>query len=590
MKNYLKPKSLFKSFTHLSLHIGILILSSISYSQSYAQSLTIEELRSRAVWEASKLDLTIDLTKETPTYKGTMTLVTNSNNSKGPVLALNNRDVSMEMINIEVIDATKNEVKIVEQPNPNNERKSTLYVIDLEPSILNSKEVHIKFEYTFVVEQGQVLHRDKLSYASWVTGWHPFAIADSKSLSSIKNFSIPGLTSFILPTDWHGLSNGKLVYDESNKQTWEIGANVARSYIAAPFKVSSVTQGDIEIKMYLLSDDQSANENRAKTFAKIIDILQNAFGNYPYNTFALAEIPDFTTDYFGASSEQGFIVAESRNFNGDDGVPLFAHEAGHSWWGNLFNCIGDGSSLCSEALAQFGAILAIEKLYDKNVLNDFMDVSVPSYSDYQSARGYFAMLRSNVDEPLYNLNSSSWKVHRLMDSKGMWFWQMLRAELGDELMFKILKELSQKNEEMTLEEVQLFFKNKSGIDLDYFFDQWLKREGAPIIDMVWETPIELKSHEYLGDLKVESILLGEKITERTLTIKLTQEQKDLYRLKVPIEVQFYYGPSETHLVDLNEREILLELTFEKSVKNVIMDPNHAILMWRPAYGPKPILN
>jgi len=590
MSNFLKSKSLFKSLNLLSLITGILIFSSISCDQLYGQSLTTEELRSRAVWEASSLDLTLDLTKEVPVFKGTMTLVTDSNNSKGPVLALNNREVSMKMTNLEVVGVTDNEVKIFEQTNPNINRNSTLFVIDLEPSIQNSKEIMVNFEYTFVAEQGQVLQRENLSYASWVTGWYPFTIADSKSLSSIKNLSIPGTTSFMLPKDWHALSNGKLVNNEGNKQTWEIGSGIARSYIAAPFNVSSVTQGDIEIKMYLLSDDESVNIKKAKTFAKIIDVLENAFGDYPYDTFALAEIPDFTTDYFGASSEQGFIVAESRNFKGDDGVPLFAHEVGHSWWGNLFSCIGNGASLCSEGLAQFGSILAIEKLYDKEVLRDFMDVSVPSYSDYQSARGYFAMLRSNVDEPLFNIESSSWKVHRLMDSKGMWFWQMLRNELGDELMFKILKDLSQQNQQMTLEDVQLFFKNKSGIDLDYFFDQWLKRKGAPIIDMVWETPIELKSNEYLGDLKVESILLGDKITKRSLNIKLAQEQTNLYRLKVPIEVQFYYGPSEMHLVELNERDISLELIFEKNIKNVILDPNHTILMWRPAYGPKPISN
>ena len=556
-----------------------------------AQSLTSEDISKMAVWDATSLDITVDLTKKQPTFKGTMTLKTEVNPSNGPILMLNNREESMKMTNIKIKNIANREIKLSEHPHPNKERASTIYVFDFKSNIEIPSEIIISFEYKFIKEQGQVIQRENLSYASWVTFWYPIPIAATESLLSVKNLQIPGSTSFILPKNWHALSNGKLVLDQQDKnmskQTWEVGYDIARSYIAAPFKVSSVKQGNIDIKMYLLNENETEAEKKAHQFAQIIEILENAFGDYPYSTFALAEIPDGTTDYFGASSEQGFIVAESKNFKGDDGMPLFAHEAGHSWWGNLFTCEGTGASLCSEALAQLGAILAIEALNGKEAMKDFLDVSVPNYSAYQSARGYFAMVRSDVDEPLIDIENGSWKVHRLMDSKGMWFWQMLRLKLGDDLFFEILKNLTQQKKGMTLDDVQTYFSEKSGVDLNEFFNQWLKRKGAPIISMEWETPNDLTIYEYAGNIEVENILLGDPITKFKINICLTQEQKDLYHLKIPIEFQFYSGETVVKELDFKTSNQTFEFAFSSNIKKIILDPEHTILMWRPVYGPKP---
>jgi hypothetical protein len=588
IKNQMEPnRSKSKQF-QLSLQFLLLaVVFFITTSESLAQSLTIAEYRARAVWEAVKMDVHIDLTRKAPTYKGTMTLKTEAKGSKGPVLMLNLRKASMLMTSVKVLDMDSKDFDIKTYKNPNKKGEASLFVIDLKPSGQSPTEVKISFEYKFIAEQGQVLQKGHLSYAGWVTGWHPFPIDDVEDLASAKKLSIPGTTNFILPEGWQALSNGKLIYDKNNKQTWEVGPSIARSYIAAPYNVSAVKQGGIDIKMYRLNRGNNDSKEKASQFAKILGVLENAFGDYPYDTFALAEIPDKTTDYFGAASEQGFIVAESKNFEKDDGAALFAHELGHSWWGNLFSCEGKGGSLCSEALAQFGAVLAIEKLYGKEALRDFLDVSVPTYSTYQSARGYFAVLRSNLDTPLSEIDNSSWKVHRLMDSKGMWFWQMLRHEVGDDLLFKILKDLTKQKAGMTLEDVQAFFSKKSGKDLNPFFNQWLKRKGAPIISVSWETPLDKVTNKFFSDKPIENLVVGKPITEFKVTVNLKQEQKELYALKIPIEFQFYYAPSVIREVELNQRDQAFVFKFSSNIKNIIIDPDHTILMWRPEYGPKP---
>ena len=286
----------------------------------------------------------------------------------------------------------------------------------------------MSFDYEFVNEQGQVIHRPGLEYASWVTGWYPTPIGDGEGLRTIQSLSSPGQVSFVLPGGWHVLSNGRLIENKAlgnfRQQTWSTDDALAWSYIAAPYTVSTITVGDVDVSMYMLKKDQKVVEEMASLIAKIIDLLEDKFGDYPFKTFGLAEIPDDTTDYFGASSEQGFIVAESKNFTNRFGLTLFSHEVGHAWWGNKFSCTGGGSSLCSEAMAQIGTILGTELIFGKQAMRDMMEVSEIDYTPYQSARGFFAMLRSGEAVPLSEV--SGWHIHRLMYSKGMWFWQMLR--------------------------------------------------------------------------------------------------------------------------------------------------------------------
>jgi hypothetical protein len=566
----------------------------IAVASAHAQSMSTDNLKSRAVWTASNLDLTIDLTQVRPTYHGTMVLRTSEATANGPVLILNNNNLSMEMQELLVTGpnaAESTATVVLSLPHP-DDSAATLHAINFDPSLQGLREIEVSFRYQFTAEQGQVLQRDRLSYASWVTAWYPTPIENSDGFLSRQSLSIPGKTTFVIPESWNALSNGKLVVDrregKTRTQTWRLGSDVARSYVAAPYKVSSVSVGDVDIRMYMLDAEQVDIDRMGAKFAEIIGVLEARFGEYPYDTFALAEIPDNTTDYFGASSEQGFIVAESKNFIGDAGTPLFAHEAAHSWWGNSFGCTGGGSALCTEALAQMGAILAIETLDGQDALKAFMDVSTPDFTNYASARGYFSVWRSGADVAIQDLDGG-WRVHRLMDSKGMWFWQMLRHEIGDALFFKTLKELPNQGRSFTLDELEQFFDQRTESDLRVFFDQWLGRTGAPVISMKWENPIGSKLWDYI-DTEVESLVTGEPEGRKRIEVSLTQEQEELYKLKLPIQFQFFYGPPVIKIVEVDEREEAFVFEFDENIKDVVLDPDHRVLMWRPAYGPVPRLN
>lgn len=558
------------------------------------EPVTVEDYRAIANWSALSMDLEVNLTGEIPQYTGTIKLRSNAASLHGPVLILDNRDVGMKLLDLKVRGGSKALPKYTIEmhiPNPTG-RKSKLAAVHFETPVPASTELELSYDYEFVAEQGQVLHKPELDYASWVTGWYPRPIADAEGLQSLASFSMPGKISFVLPETWDALSNGKLVRKRIEGGvkyvSWKSDDPIAWSYVAAPFTVSTIAVGDTDVSMYMLNPDQEIVKQKAILIAKIITLLEEKFGNYPFKTFGLAEIPDNTTDYFGAASEQGFIVAETKNFVNDFGLTLFSHEVAHSWWGNKFSCTGKGSSLCTEAMAQIGTILGTELLHGKNAVQDLMDASVPNYNLSQSARGFFALWRTGHAIPLGEVEGG-WKVHRLMDSKGMWFWQMLREEVGDEKFFSVLRSLSNDVLRLSLVELEEYFSEKTKQDLSVFFDQWLNRTGAPIVDMEWKVISQVEKNPFGIDGTFETITFGQTEGVKKIEVTLTQEQKELYKLKPEIEVQFYYAPSVTRVVDFEKRKQIFEFEFEEAIKDIVLDPEHKILMWRPAYGPKPKL-
>lgn len=558
--------------------------------------LALANYRKQADWSAKNVDIEVDLTGEKPAYSARLKLRLDGDSSDGPTLILGNSQSGMKMQSVRIVDGDQELPKYVVEMNIEApiERKSTLALVRFNTPVVQGTEIELEINYEFVEEQWQVIHKPDFSYASWTTVWYPCPIADANNLLTISSLSVPGNISFLLKKKWNALSNGKLVEDkiigQFKRQTWSAKNDVARSYAAGPFTVSSIPVGDIDVSMYMLNDDQKLVDEKANLIAKLISLLSDKFGPYPFDTFGLVEMPQGTTDVFGASSEQGFIVAESKYFTNDNlGFPLFSHEVGHAWWGNKFNCRGEGASLCSEGMAQIGTILGMEFLKGEQAMIDLMDASTDGYTPYQSARGFFSMWRNGDATPLSKVVDVRW-IHRMMDSKGMWFWQMLRNEVGDEKFFNLLRSLaSGELGTPTLTELEKYTSKLTNIDLAYFFDQWLNRADAPVIDMQWQAINPVAEDQERGGGVRETIIFGLYETAKNLEIKITQQQKLAYRLKIEVEIEFFYKPLIKKVLIVNELNETYNFEVEGMVKNVVLDPQHKILMWRPMYGPKPDL-
>jgi hypothetical protein len=396
------------------------------------------------------------------------------------------------------------------------------------------------------------------AYGSWVESWYPRPALGPTELASPR---APGTTSFRMPPGWRSVSNGTLIARDDAVETWSTDIPAARSFVAAPFAAVEETN---TIAIYQLKA-RSQVRAQAEILAKAIAAMERRFGAYPYPSYSIVEVPESAN--FAAASEQGFIMVRSSLLDAPSGnLPLFAHEAAHGWWGNLVRPDGPGSQMLSEALAQYSMVVAIEMIEGEEAAARFVRYSRENYNPIQCALGYFYIVRQGGDRPLSQMSTARWD-HNLSDSKGMWFYRMLRDRIGDEKFFGVLRtiirdyasrriSLSRFREIVTLADP----------GIGPFLAQWLDRDGAPVITADWWSvdrgrgaEVRVSQHQGSAPFDVDLDLLVE--TESGVPARTTMRLCER---------------SQTVFVPTTSRPI-----------GVRLDPDDRLLIWRPEYGAPP---
>ena len=429
-------------------------------------------------WKLTRfdLDVTVDRAKHRLRFSGRAHLRLEGDSSSGPALSLNTRGPFLKYTKASATGATVRLNAAVP-----GDSAARLLRIRLPKPARHGAEVDATFEYEMVGPSSQLLVADSIALASWVENWYPTPVTEDGYTQTAA--SAPGTTRFHLPKGWRAVSNGTVDAD-----VWTVTHPVARSFAAGPFTVARETAGDRVVSMFLLGAGPAAAEKQAHTLSRAITAMEARFGPYPYDGYAVAEIPESSVTW-AASSEQGFIMARTSMFDAPGGnLPLFAHEAAHSWWGNSVSTIGPGSKMGSEALAQYGAVLSIEALEGKAAVRDFLDFSRRGYNPLQCALGYFYIWRQGEDVALAELDEGP-SDHNLSDSKGMWFYHMIRNRLGDTAFFAALRKLLSDfaAKPMRVSDIRAAFLAAAPADsgLAGWLDQWLNRTRAPILDVDW---------------------------------------------------------------------------------------------------------
>jgi hypothetical protein len=419
--------------------------------------------------------------------------------------------------------------------------------------------VRVEFALSMAQPSSQLIVRDSIALASWVEAWYPVLVGGAPGGGAL--WAAPGTTRFHLPDDWHGVANGA---PAGGAHEWHTDVSVNRSFTAAPYRVTRTTAGGREIAVYLLSADTASARRQAESLSRAITAMEAVWGPYPYAGYAIAEVPDGTVTW-AASSEQGFIMATSSQFGDDGNLPLFAHEAAHAWWGNTVRSMGPGAQLVTESLAQYGAVVAIEAIEGVDAMNEFLRFSRRGYNRFQSASGYFEIIRRGGDKPLSQLANDTWD-HNLSDSKGHWFYHMLRHRFGSDRFFAILRDVQRDHagRALPLAELRRILIAAAPEDdgLERFIAQWLDRTGAPHLDTRWWTTDE----------------------GRGVHLEVVQLQPSLYELDLTVELELVNGQRTTQRVRLDAREHTFAFEAHARVVGLVLDPGHHLLFWRPEYG------
>jgi hypothetical protein len=426
-------------------------------------------------------------------------------------------------------------------------------------------ERRIGFTFAGELHDNQFEVTPTFACGSWVERWYPIPLWRDRARPE-SNPLAAGRTVMHLPASWHGVTNGELVGREEGEleatETWEVERAVARSFAAGPYVFEELVVGERRVGVYQLSTAASSPRESAATLAAALEAMEARYGPYPFPSFRIAEAPMHLGNW-GASSEQGFLLVKPNFLMTPGGnLALFAHEAAHGWWGNLVGQRGPGSILCSESLAQYGAVVAIETLEGPEAAAEFLRFSRRDYIPDQCARGYFRGVERGQDMPLAEMEGGGWQ-HHLADAKGHWVFHMLRQRVGDELFFGTLRGILETyaGEQLSLDELRAAFLERAPAeaDLERFFAQWLDRAGAPRLEVEWTAT------DGGTEVTLRQVQAGEPFALR-VELELIDESGDPRRVEMRIE----------------EREAHASFDGPPPAE-VRVDPDHRLLLWSPEY-------
>ena len=210
----------------------------------------------------------------------------------------------------------------------------------------------------------------------------------------------------------------------------------------------------------------------------IVEWMARLIGPFPYEKLAHVQ----SSTVYGGMENASAIFYDERLFrNRAVTVDLIAHETAHQWFGNAVT-IRDWPHLwLSEGFATYFSALWTERSRGDSAFRSQM-----AASRRQILADTVAVARRPVIDTLETnltalLNANSYQ-------KGAWTLHMLRRAVGDSAFFRGLRRYYGEHRHGTVltDDFQRAVESTSGVSLDWFFDQWLRRPGYATPVVGWD--------------------------------------------------------------------------------------------------------
>ncbi len=444
------------------------------------------------------------------------------------------------------------------------DRIADIVIIPWQKDLISGGEHQLKFHYSGTFFNEFKEHKYNLAYigiegcfANFITNWYPKVNGiHTKSKATLK---------YLAPSEYIVASVGKLVNEEKvakNKTMYTYNVTAPMDYTFNAnrfFHYSEIIEG-ISVNIYLLNGSIDKAKLYAKESAKILSYLKNLYGIFPYDSYNISEVPSEITMHLGGSGGQGLNFYPTLKLRDDTfEFPLVAHEIGHMWWGSWVIGSKENEEIISEGFSQMNAVFCFRHFYGEKAMWDFLNDGTPLYP--QSATAYFMNFDESNDIALDNYDElKSGDFSRLAYVKSHFVYAMLMETVGFDTFIRVIRRviLDYHDKKLSVRSLQKLMEAESGMDLNYFFEQWFKRTGAP---------------EFELDYKIEALQNGGFQVSGTIN-----QLRDIYTLNA--EIDFVNDSKKvTKVISIDAEQTHFSYKMKHQPTSVIFDPDRKILRW-----------
>lgn len=420
----------------------------------------------------------------------------------------------------------------------------------IEPKNGN-KGTHNTYIFSFggIPDNGLIIGQNKFGNRTFFgDNWpnrahHWFACVDHPADKATVNFTV------IAPKKYECIATGVLKEDKLINQTER--KFVFESSIPLPTKVMVVGIADFAVQevpsalsfpisSWVYPEDSIAGFYDMSIAPKITAFFVSHIGSYPYEKLANVQ----STTMFGGMENAGNIFYDENAVKGKGTMEaLIAHEIAHQWFGNSASEEDWKHLWLSEGFATYFTNLYFEFAHGdqafKNRLSAEREKVIGFHKKYDHP-----VIDTTYTDLMILLNANSYQ-------KGAWFLHMLRTKVSTEIFWKGIRSYYETYQfsNASSDDFQKIMENVSGMDLDDFFDQWLRTSGHPIL----------------------------KTTIRKKQLFVEQTQQEPFSFPLEVLINFKDGSSEIIQCDFSQKTTVVKPAKRKKITSYVLDPNVNLL-------------
>lgn len=365
-----------------------------------------------------------------------------------------------------------------------------------------------------------------------------------------------------LPPGMFGLSNGKLIEKKQTKKESFFHYKMELPYstyllsiVAGEFSEHRKKENKIDIRWYVQKGREKEGLNAFKDTGDILRFFSEYTGvPYPYPHYTQIAAPEFIfggMENFTVTTQTDLTLHDGRAALDGDSNGLVAHEAAHTWFGNMVTAKSWAHAWLHESFATY-----FDALYTKESKGE----DEFRYQLLENAETYFSedtRYRRPIVTNVYKEPIDLFDAH--LYPGGAVRLHHLKSLSGEDHFRKALKLFLERHKYARAETVDLLraLEETTGRNFDDWFRQWIFRGGYPIFEIGYSW--------------------NDKEKTAAVTIKQTQQadkKDDSALFQLPIDLRFYFARGEeTFSISIKEKQEKFFFKLKSQPKFFRIDPD-----------------
>ncbi len=243
--------------------------------------------------------------------------------------------------------------------------------------------------------------------------------------------------------------------------------------LGGPLERSSRVHGDVRLHAVLAPGKTEVAQDILAASAEYLDRYEDLIGPYPFTEFTVLEA--FFSSGFAFPTCTQIAGSQLSRYKQYRRHGYLDHELLHNWFGNGVYVDPRDGNWCEGLASYLGN-------YYGYVLDDD---EKGARKQRRNQSNFLSAIEPDDDKPLGTFGLDDGAGRGIGYQKSASVFQMLEEKIGREAMFAGLRRFTAENmgKFATWDDLQKAFEPDAGVELDGFFEQWVRSGGAPVLEL-----------------------------------------------------------------------------------------------------------